>query len=231
LILAPYVNDAVRYESQDFKFVAMVGSAPLVLVTRGDLGVDDADALIEAEKKASTDKPLSYGSVGTGSLYHIMAEQLGRVTGTTLTHIPYRGGAPMLNDLMGGRIDFTMIPWSQMLQDLAQQNKVKIIGSVSLQRSSVSPAVPTVNEGKSLDNFAFDIWTGFTVPTQTPEPIREQWNAKINSVLADKDVRAVLEKQGLSISAPLALKELDALYRKEVERYRKIAAEMKLSRQ
>ena len=84
LILAPLSNAAVKYRAEDFRLVALVGTGPMVLVTRAELGASNADELIEAARRSSKSEPLSYGSVGVGSLYHLILENVKSLTGTKL---------------------------------------------------------------------------------------------------------------------------------------------------
>jgi tripartite-type tricarboxylate transporter receptor subunit TctC len=228
LILAPLSNAAVKYRAEDFRLVALVGTGPMVLVTRAELGASNADELIEAARRSSKSEPLSYGSVGVGSLYHLMGEQLARTTGTMLTHVPYKGGGPMLQDLAGGRLDFAMIPWSKPLQGLADQGKLRILGSIATSRPATLPNLPTVNEGRSLKDFAFDIWQGFVVQRDAPHAVRQRWHRQLTSALEEPAVRAALEAQGLLLSKSPSLEELDAYYRGEVTRYTRIAADIRL---
>ncbi len=95
VILAPLANAAVKLKAEDFRLVHPVADAVMVFVTRKDLPVNTVDDLIALARK-SPDKPLSYGSVGVGSLYHLILENVQAETGIKLTHIPYKGNAPLL---------------------------------------------------------------------------------------------------------------------------------------
>lgn len=228
VILAPLANAAVKYRPEDFRLVALVASAPLVLLARADLGVADADGFVEAARRSSRTQPLSYGSVGIGSLYHLMGEQLSRAIGAELTHVPYKGGVPLLQDMAGGRIDFAMLPWSQALQGMADQGRLRLLGTVATKRATALPNLPTVNEGRLLKDFSFDIWTGFAVHRDTPAAVRERWHRLLGAVLADPGVQSALEAQGLGLQKASTLAELDAFYEREVARFRRIAVESRL---
>jgi tripartite-type tricarboxylate transporter receptor subunit TctC len=231
VILAPLVNAAARYKSEDFRMVAMVASAPLVLLTRPDLKATSVDEFVEVARRSSATSPLSYGSVGVGSLYHFMGEQLSRQIGASLTHVPYKGGGPLLQDMIGGRLDFAMLPWSQGMQSFANEGKLKILGVTALTRAPALPSLPTVNEGKHLNNFSFDIWTGFVLHKDNPPSVRERWHQQLNRALADPVVQSTLEKQGLVLASPMNLAELDAVNEREVARFRRLAADIRITPQ
>lgn len=231
VILAPLVNAAARYKSEDFRMVAMVASAPLVLLTRADLKAANVDEFVEAARRSSASSPLSYGSIGVGSLYHFMGEQLSRQIGAALTHVPYKGGGPLLQDMIGGRLDFAMLPWSQGMQSFVNDGKLKLLGVIAQNRAPALPNVPTVNEGRQLNNFTFDIWTGFVMPKDTPAAVRDRWHQQLTRALADPAVRSTLEKQGLVQASPMSLPELDVFYEREVARFRRLAAEIRITPQ
>ena len=101
----------MKVRAEDFRLVHPVADAVMVFVTRKDLGVNSVDELIALARK-STDKPLTYGSVGIGSLYHLILENVQASTGIKLAHVPYKGSAPALIDLLAGNVSlfFDSIP-------------------------------------------------------------------------------------------------------------------------
>lgn len=232
VILAPLANAAVKYRPEEFSLVSHVAVAPLVLITRQDLSaetVDDFSKLVRNKSEAK--QPLSFGSVGIGSLYHFMGEHMSKVLNAELNHIPYKGGAALIGDLVGSRLDFATIPYSPMLQGLVDQGKIKLLASVGSSRPSVLQKLPTVGESSSLRGYAFEIWTGFMVPSSVPAPLRSKWHSQIGQALADPQVRSALEAQGLTISKPMTLDALERLYSAEIDRYRRLANVIKLTPQ
>lgn len=234
VILAPLALAAVKLRSEDFRLVGHVGTAPLVLITRPDMPVTTVDEFVKLVKSSSSSKrPLSYGSVGIGSLYHFMGEHLAKVTGAELTHIPYKGGGPLIGDLVGSRLDFATIPYSPMLQGLVDQGKIKLLASVGPTRPP-APALaklPTVSESAGLKGFNFEIWTGFVLSNQVSTLSRARWHLQLSQALADPLVRTTLEAQGLVLSKPMGLEELDKIYSAEVGRYQRLAKAIQLSPQ
>jgi tripartite-type tricarboxylate transporter receptor subunit TctC len=107
LILGPLANSAIKFKSEDFRLVQMIGSAQIAFLVRGDMPVKDIDSFLAfAKKSAQEGKPLSYASVGHGSFYHLLGEQLSKETKIPMTHVPYKGAGPAMQDLIGGQIDF-----------------------------------------------------------------------------------------------------------------------------
>jgi tripartite-type tricarboxylate transporter receptor subunit TctC len=232
VILAPLANAAVKYRSEDFRLVGHVAVAPLVLITRPDLPVTSVDEFAKLiRSKSESKQPLTYGSVGIGSLYHFMGEHMSKLTGAELTHIPYKGGGPMIGDLVGSRLDFATIPYSPMLQGLVDQGKIKLMASVGPSRPPALSKLPTVSESAALKGYAFEIWTGFVVPDTASTLSRARWHLQLSQALADPQVRSALEAQGLTVSKPMQPAELDQLYTAETERFRRLATAIKLTPQ
>ena len=100
LILSPLANAAVKFKSEDFRLVQIIGAAQIAFLARKDIPANTVDELLDYARKVAKDgKPLTYASVGPGSFYHLLGEQLSKVTGIEMTHVPYKGGAPANQDL------------------------------------------------------------------------------------------------------------------------------------
>jgi tripartite-type tricarboxylate transporter receptor subunit TctC len=189
VILAPLANAAVKLRTEDFRLVHPVADAVMVFVTRKDLPVNSVDELIALARKSS-DRPLTYGSVGIGSLYHLILENVQTSTGVKLAHVPYKGNAPLLQDLGGGQVDFAVLVYSAAMGALAEQGRIKVIGQLGAQRSDLLKNVPTAGEGQALKGFAYKIWTGFMVPKSTPEDVVVRLHGAIGKALQDPGVRS-----------------------------------------
>lgn len=230
VILSPLANAAVKLKTEDFRLVHPVADAVMVFVTRKDLPVNSVDELIALARK-SGDKPLTYGSVGVGSLYHLILENVQDLTGVQLAHVPYKGNAPLLQDIGGGQVDFAVLVYSAAMGALAEQGRMKVIGQLGAQRSELLKAVPTVSEGQALKNFSYKIWTGFMVPRSTPEDVVQRLHAAIGKTLQDPAVRAQLAAQTQAAAAPMSLAESARFFEAETARYRAIAKQIKLQPQ
>lgn len=230
VILSPLANAAVKLKAEDFRLVQPVADAVMVFVTRKDLPVSNVDELIALARK-SADKPLTYGSVGVGSLYHLILENVQANTGVKLAHVPYKGNAPLLQDLGGGQVDFAVLVYSAAMGAMAEQGRLKVIGQLGAQRSELLKSVPTASESQSLKNFSYKIWTGFMVPKSTPEDVVQRLHTAIGKTLQDPTVRAQLAAQTQVAAAPMTLAESARFFDAETARYRAIAKQINLQPQ
>jgi tripartite-type tricarboxylate transporter receptor subunit TctC len=230
VILSPLANAAVKLKAEDFRLVHPVADAVMVFVTRKDLGVNSVDELIALAKK-NADKPLTYGSVGIGSLYHLILENVQTLTGVKLAHVPYKGNAPLLQDIGGGQVDFAVLVYSAAMGALAEQGRMKVIGQLGAQRSDLLKNVPSAAEGQALKGFSYKIWTGFMVPKSTPEDIVVRLHAAIGKTLKDPTVLSQLAAQTQAAAAPMTLAESAKFFEGETARYRAIAKQINLQPQ
>jgi tripartite-type tricarboxylate transporter receptor subunit TctC len=230
VILSPLANAAVKLKTEDFRLVHPVADAVMVFVARKDLPANTVDELIALARK-SADKPLSYGSVGIGSLYHLILENVQQVANIRLTHAPYKGNAPLLQDIGGGQVDFAVLVYSAGMGALAEQGRLKVIGQLGAQRSELLPNIPAVSEGKELKNFSYKIWSGLMVAKNTPDNVVERLHKAIGATLQDPGVRSQLAAQTQVASAPMSLAESTRFFEAETARYRTIANSIKLQPQ
>lgn len=233
LILSPLANAAVKLKSEDFRPVQMIGVAPLVILARKDLPANTADELVALARSAAKSKPLTFGSVGVGSFYHVLGEHMAQTVGAPMTHVPYKGGAPLMQDLAGGQLDFAILPISQQQAALAEQGRIKILASINATRTDLAAlkSIPTVNEGKLLKGFNFSIWTGYFVRKETPEEVVQRLGKALSGVLSDAGVRTQLEAQNMLVAQPLSEGEADKAYQAETARFRAIAKAINLQPQ
>ncbi len=230
VILSPLANAAVKLKAEDFTLVHPIGNAVLVLIARKDLPANSADELVDLARK-SKDKPLTYGSVGIGSLYHLVVEDAARQTGTQVQHVPYKGNAPVLQDLGGGVVDFAVLVYSTAMGAQAQQGKLKLLGQLGATRSELLPNVPTVAESRQLKNFSYTIWSGLMVRKDTPAPVVEKLHKSMVAVLQDAEVRKQLAAQSQTAAPAMSLAESAKFFEAETARYRRIARDIKLQAQ
>lgn len=230
VILSPLANAAVKLKAEDFRLVHPVAESVMVFVARKDLPANSVDELIALARK-SGDKPLTYGSVGIGSLYHLILENVQQVAGIKLTHAPYKGNAPLLQDIGGGQVDFAVLVYSAGMGALAEQGRLKVLGQLGAQRSELLKNVPAASEGKELKNFSYKIWSGLMVPRNTPESVVQRLHKAIGETLKDSSVRTQLEAQAAQVSPPLSLAESAKFFEAETARYRSIAKSINLQPQ
>ncbi|MEY5098259.1 MAG: hypothetical protein RJA36_978 [Pseudomonadota bacterium] len=232
LILTPIAVSAVKYKSEDFRLVQAITTNEMVLFGRKDLPANNGDELAAyAARMAKEGKPLRYASVGNGSLYHLLGEHLASKLGVPMSHVPYQGSAPALQDLMAGLVDIFITPYSKSYLEMVAQGRIKAVAALSAQRQDSFKSVPTLNESKALKGFVFDTWSGYFVHKDTPEPVVRVLHKALGEVASDPGVRGALEAQGMVVPRPAAPEQLARFYREEVAQYRAIAKSISLQAQ
>jgi tripartite-type tricarboxylate transporter receptor subunit TctC len=223
LILAPLANAAVKFASEDFQLIQLICYAPIVLVARQDLPANTIDELVTLARQSAKTKPLTYGSVGVGSMYHLLAEHMGQLIQAGMSHVPYKGGPPLLQDLAGSNVDFTFLPHFAAIDGLVASGRVKILGQVGTNRAATLPKIPTLIEGKLIKDFNFSIWTGYMVKKSTPSDVVQRLQKAIHSTLLQPKVIESLTAQSQIVAKPMTLEESARFYAAETASYRSLA--------
>ena len=232
LVLAPLSNAAIKYKSEDFRLVQMISINPMAMFARKDLPANNGDELVAyARKTAAAGKPMTYASVGPGSMYHLLGEHMSKLTGIPMTHVPYKGAAPAQQDLMTGEVDIFMTPYGKGPVQLAEDGKLKVVAALSLERQELIKKHPTLNESTALKGFVFDIWSGYFVHKDTPEAVVQTLHKALSEVANDPAIRAALEAQAMVVPRPQPLAALNKVYADNTSRYRAIAKAMNLQPQ
>ncbi|NIC42882.1 tripartite tricarboxylate transporter substrate binding protein [Aquabacterium sp. A08] len=230
LILTPLAIQGVRYKTEDLKMVAHLTSNKIILAVRGNLGVGDVSQLMALAKK-SAHKPLSYGSVGNGSLYHLIGEKFSQDARIPLVHVPYRGIAPLMNDLLGGQIDMAFLPMAGTIMQSVAEGKIRGLGVTSKVPHPVFGQYPALAAMPGLEGMEFGIWAGVQVHKDTPEAVVQRLNQAFYTALQSPEVRKSFEASGNQVMGPSSPAELTRLFQKETERYRAIAKSINLQAQ
>ena len=195
LALNPTLNAKLTYDPiKDLKPVSMVASGPLMLVASTQWRIADLKGLI-ADAKANPGKVM-FGSPGNGTLGHLGGELFKARAGVDLQHIPYRGAAQALTDVMGGRLDLYVSTIPAALGQI-KGGKLKGVGVMGPQRHPDMPNVPTVSEtiGSPVD---VANWYGVLVPAATPQAIVNRLSAEVVKALASDSVKAKLAAEGVT---------------------------------
>lgn len=230
LILSPLAVQGVRYKTEDMKLVAHLTSTSTILAVRSNLGVSSVSELIALAKKPNG-RPLSYGSVGIGSLYHLIGEKLSQDARIQLTHVPYRGIAPVLTDLMGGQIDMAFLPMAGSIMQAVQEGKIRGLGVTAKQPHPVFSQYPAMATMPGLEAMEFEVWVGIQVHKDTPDAVVQRLNQAFYTASQNPEVRKSIEATGSSVMSPRNLADLSSLYKQETERYRAIAKSINLQAQ
>ena len=232
LILAPLAISAVKFKSEDFRLVQMIATAQIAFLARKDLPVRNVDEFLEyARKEAAQGRPITYASVGPGSFYHLLGEHLSKITNIPMTHVPYKGAAPANQDLIGGQVDIFLAPFGKAYDELQKQGKLKVLAMLNSVRLESVKDYPAISESKSLKNFTFNIWTGYFVKKDTPEPIVQVIHKAITDSLTDPAVRGGLEANSQLVAKPLSLQAVGKAYADGTAQFRAIAKSINLQPQ
>ncbi|NML42287.1 tripartite tricarboxylate transporter substrate binding protein [Ramlibacter sp. G-1-2-2] len=232
LVLAPMSNAALKYRSEDFRLVQMISINPLAVFARKDLPASNGDELLAYARKAAAEgKPMTYASVGAGSMYHLLGEHLSKLTGIPMTHVPYKGSAPALQDLMGGQVDIFITPYGTGQVAMIDQGKLKAVAVLSADRQQLLKNVPPLQDTPALKGFVFDTWAGYFVRKDTPEPVVQALHKALGEVANDPAIREALEAQAMVVPRPQPLPALARLYEDNAAKYRAIAKAMNLQPQ
>jgi tripartite-type tricarboxylate transporter receptor subunit TctC len=219
----PHIYAKMTFDpAKDLTPVAAAARVSVYLVVKPDFPAKNVQEFL-SYAKANPGK-LSYGSPGNGSSPHLAGEMMNSQAGTSTRHIPYRGAAPALQDLLGGQVDFLMDPGVALPQ--VQAGKLKLLAVGGLQRSPLYPDVPTLDES-GLKGFDADTLFGFYVPAGTPKPVIDRLNAEINRILATKAVTDRLVTLG-GAPAPMTPAQFDAKAREDFQRFGAIIKEAKI---
>jgi tripartite-type tricarboxylate transporter receptor subunit TctC len=209
---------------KDFAPVAMMTRAPQVIAARPDLPANSLQELIAYAKK--NPGRLNYASSGNGSIQHIAGELLKQLTGTFITHIPYKGSGPAVQDLMGGQVDlFITTPAGVVSQ--VQAGKLKALAVTSKQRLGSFPTVPTAAES-GLKGYELDSWFALYAPAGTPPDIVQQLNAEVGKILAAPETRKKADDTGTAVEA-MTPAQLAAFTAKELEYWGKVIQGAKIT--
>lgn len=187
-----FVYEKLSFGLDSFEPIINIAETPNVVLVRSGLPVNNISDLI-AYMKANPGK-LNHGSPGIASSSHVSAEMFKQRAGAQAEHVPYKGSSPMLVDLMGGTLDFTIDNISSSLE-LIKSGKLKAIAVTSDKRSPLLPNLPTVIES-GMDGYVMAPWFSLMAPANTPQQVVAKLNGVLNEMLQDPAVRKVLQSYG-----------------------------------
>ena len=202
----------------DFTPVTMVCTLPLVLVTKGDSPANSVGDLIR-EAKANPNK-VSYASAGNGGSAHLAAALLATLSKTEMTHVPFRGNAPALTEVMAGRVSFMFYPMVGIAEQVAQK-RLKALAVSTAQRHADYPGVPTMAESGFPGFEQYTQGLGLVGPRGVPAAAVDRLNGAVRASLAKPETRARLAALGAVIQ-PSSPQELTAWLREDAERWARV---------
>lgn len=198
MLMAASIYKSVPYDVvQDFTPITMAAYGTMALVASTSSGIDSIPALVQ-RAKANPGK-MTYGSPGVGTPHHLAMELFKDVTGTEILHVPYKGTAGAVTDLLAGQIDLMFFPVHTAAPHV-KAGKLKALAVGSARRHPAAPDVPTLRE-VGVPNVEVEAWYAFFAPKGLPPQILDRLNSELRTILAEPDVRDTLNKSGLDISS------------------------------
>ncbi len=202
--------------AKDLIPVALVAAVPFVLLVNADLPVRSVADLVKLAKE----KPLSYGSGGPGAFHHLNTELFSTMTGIKMSHVPYRGSAPALIDLVAGHIQVLFTDLAPAIE-LVRSNKVRVLGITTAEPAAAAPDIPPLAKA-GLPGYDTAAWQMLVAPAGTPKPILTKLNAEVNALVNTAEVKKQFIDLGLIPIGKGNLEELEAYTKSEVTRWSKV---------
>lgn len=191
----PSLKDKLPYDTiKDIAPVILVGTSPMVLVASKKSGITSFKQLVDMSK---TGKQFSYGSIGIGSLGHLAMARLAKQAGFDWNHIPYRGGGPLMQDVLGGQVELAVGSEFLVKPHIDSGGVVPLVITTA-KRSAALPSVPTISES-GFPGFSAPAWWAVLAPAKTPTPVVDAMNKALNKVLKSPAVADKLKSQGIDI--------------------------------
>jgi tripartite-type tricarboxylate transporter receptor subunit TctC len=209
---------------KDFAPVAPLAIGRLALVTNPSVGTKTVAEFVALAKREPG--KLNYGSPGNGTPHHLAMELFKSKTGIDVVHVPYKGTAGAVSDLIGGQINVMFLPVHVALP-FVETGKLDMLAAGGVTRASATPTVPSLAEAAGIRDIDTDIWYGLYAPAGTPDAIVRKLGAETNSVLKSRDVADALAKQGLQPTGGSA-DDLARLTRTDLDRWSAVVRDAKI---
>jgi tripartite-type tricarboxylate transporter receptor subunit TctC len=214
----PSLVPKISYDAiKDFAPVASLASSPNVLIASNSLPVTSVKELIALARKRPGE--LTYASGGNGTSHHMGGELFGLLSGTKMSHVPYKGSPQAVGAVVSGEVAL-MFPNIPNAMGLAKAGKLRILGVTTPKRLSFWPELPTIAES-GLPGYEVIAWFGLFAPAGTPAPVIDRMNAEANKALAIPAVRENLMTQGFELMGG-SVAEFTAFVRNEIEKWAKV---------
>lgn len=224
-LLVPLMNPGVGYKAQDLAPVAFVGSTPAVFVTRPDFPARNLAEFVALAKK--NPGKFSYGSPGLGTFQHVIGEAFKSRAGVFMLHIPYRGGAQILNDVIGGQVDIG-ITSAANAAGFVRGGRLRAIGVTAAQRLSAMGDAQAFGEIDALKGLELATWGVVYAPAGTPAPVLRRLNAAINGALMLPATVVQRERLGVDLPAALSVEQTATFVANELAKYQPLVRGIKL---
>lgn len=214
------IQRTAQYDAiEDFSYVGVLGGAPVVFVV--NTSMPRTLKTVAIASRLSPDK-YNYGSPGTGTLLHMATERLKQVTGAAITHIPYKGAAPAMQDMIGGSIEMTVDTLGSALPQ-HKAGRVRILAVATSKRLAMAPDIPTVAESAELAKpFESMLWNVVTAPRATPKEVLAKLAEATQRAMSTPEVRTRLESQAMFVDLHVGHAQAVAFVKAEQAQYQPV---------
>jgi tripartite-type tricarboxylate transporter receptor subunit TctC len=219
LAIAPALNPRLSYDPlRDFAPITLITTSENVLVLHPSVPAASVRELIGYAKVNS--RKLNYGSSGSGTTSHLGGAMFASMAGVEMTHVPYKGSAPMLTDLLSGQLQLAFSSVPTALPHI-KSGRLRALAVTLLARSSTLPDLPTVEEASGLRGFEISLWQGIVAPAAIPRAIVLKLNQQIAASLRTPDLKHKLSAQGLDVVGNTP-EQFAAYIRQEIEKWTRV---------
>ncbi|TMJ01423.1 MAG: tripartite tricarboxylate transporter substrate binding protein [Alphaproteobacteria bacterium] len=229
MILSGHITNAFLYPNlgfdplRDVVPISLVASSPLAIVANPNVAFSDIKSLVEAAKaKPNT---ISYATPGVASIQQLSLELMAFMTGTKFVHVPYRGGAPALNDVIGGHVPLAVLSVLQVMPQV-EAKQLKPLAVTSKSRTDVWPDVPSISES-GVPGYEAELWFGVIAPPGTPDAIVDRLNKEIARFIKSDAMQKRLASQGARAIGS-SREEFAAFMRAEQDKWAKVLKEIQI---
>jgi tripartite-type tricarboxylate transporter receptor subunit TctC len=216
LALPPLTLSGVKYKPGDFRMVAHLITGVLAILAQPDMPADNLGDVIAAGTRPGA-TPVTIANAGMGSIFHVAAADFSKRAGA-VTHVPYRGGAPIAQDLMARQVDLTVLPLIPSSIQAAQEKKIKVLAVTGPARPSAMPDAPSVDELPSLKGLHYSMWTA-----KLPAAKAEVFGKAANAIVASPSYQTWVKEFGNSAGTVMDLDQAAVFYRQESDRFQRVA--------
>jgi tripartite-type tricarboxylate transporter receptor subunit TctC len=224
----PAIYKSLPYDPvRDLIDVNTLGQVPYVMVTSSDGPYKSVKALVAAAKARPGE--ITFASAGTGTSTHLVAELFSEMAATKMRHIPYKGGPPAFQDVIGGQVDFFIAAMDAAMAQIKKGGRLRALGLTSATRSDAAPEIPTLAE-EGFPKLDINLWYGVWAPAGTPDAIVHKINADINRAVQSPEIKAIYAKYGVS-ATPMTPEAFSKFVRNQMALFKQIAQQARIEPQ
>jgi tripartite-type tricarboxylate transporter receptor subunit TctC len=216
LVLSPFSYKSANFKHEEAQTVALVGYSSVMVVVRNSLPVQNLSELVSM-MLANSDKPLTYCTPGTGTIYPLIVDRINKQLQTKNLQVPYQGFGQCLTDLVGGRIDFALLPIAGPFPDFVESGKIRGLAVLSEKPNARFPKMPLGSATKGFENMNIALWSAVHVSSTVPVPIVEQLSKAVLAALAKPEIRKAIEATGASVFDPISIQQAHSFYLADVK--------------